>query len=81
MGSATRRSSPHRNAASVFPDPVGADSNTCSPPAIAGHAWDCACVGSAKARSNQSRTAGVKLASGSAEGTEPFSVTRVRMPA
>ena len=33
------RSIPHRNAASVLPDPVGAEIRTCSPEAIAGHAW------------------------------------------
>ena len=47
--SAASRSIAHRNAASVLPDPVGADSSTCSPEAIAGQAWSCAAVGSANA--------------------------------
>ena len=42
-GSATSRSSPHRNAASVLPEPVGAEISVCSPVAIAGQA--CACAG------------------------------------
>ncbi len=58
------RSSAHRNAASVLPDPVGADSSTCSPRAIAGHACAWAGVGAAKAASNHSRTCGLKLESG-----------------
>src|SRR3954451_3463549 len=64
-GSATSRSSAHRNAASVLPEPVGADSSTFSPRAIAGQAWSCASVGRSKARRNQSRTCGVNEASGS----------------
>ena len=63
-----RRSSAHRNAASVLPEPVGADSSTCSPAAIAGHAWACAGVGSAKARANHSRTPGLKLERGITRG-------------
>ena len=61
---------PQRNAASVLPDPVGADSSTWSPPAIAGQAWVWASVGSAKARRNQSRTCGVNDASGSMPASE-----------
>src|SRR3954469_8582606 len=49
---------PHRNAASVLPDPVGAEMSTCSPEAIAGHACSWAGVGAANAAANQSRTAG-----------------------
>ena len=64
-GSATRRSRPQRNAASVLPEPVGAETITCSPPAIAGQAWCCASVGSSNERVNQSRTCGVKPARGS----------------
>src|SRR5215216_350248 len=64
-GSATRRSSPQRNAASVLPEPVGADSRTFSPRAMAGHACVCASVGASKARRNHSRTSGVKVESGS----------------
>ena len=42
------RSIAHRNAASVLPEPVGAEIRTCSPAAIAGHAWACAGVGAAE---------------------------------
>src|SRR3954469_12857120 len=49
---------PHRNAASVLPDPVGAEMSTCSPEAIAGHACSWAGVGAANAAPNQLRTAG-----------------------
>ena len=54
-----KRSSAHRNAASVLPDPVGADRSTLSPLAMAGHACSCAAVGSSNERRNQSRTCGV----------------------
>jgi hypothetical protein len=60
-GSATSLSSPHKNAASVFPEPVGAERSTFCPAEIAGHACFCAGVGSSKARANQSRTWGVKV--------------------
>ena len=46
--SAARRASrsiAHRNAASVLPEPVGAEISTCSPEAIAGHACAWAAVG------------------------------------
>ena len=59
-GSAARRSSAHRNAASVLPEPVGAEISTCSPVAIAGQACAWAGVGSANAPVNQSRTPGLK---------------------
>src|ERR1700722_3068537 len=59
------RSIAHRKAASVLPDPVGADRSTCSPLAIAGHACACAGVGAAKDDSNQARVAGLNAASGS----------------
>src|SRR3954452_21598498 len=65
LGSGPSRSSAHRNAASVLPLPVGALSSTCSPVAIAGHAWAWAGVGSANAAENQSRTRGEKAARGS----------------
>jgi hypothetical protein len=57
-------SSAQRNAASVFPLPVGAEISTCSPVAIAGHACAWAGVGASKARSNHSRTGGVNEESG-----------------
>ena len=56
---------PVRNAASVFPEPVGACTSTCAPVAITGQAASCAGVGPANARSNQERVAGVKPASAS----------------
>src|SRR5205823_4945052 len=68
------RSRPRRNAASVLPEPVGADSRTWSPAAIAGQARRWARVGSANALANQSRTSGVNVARGS-DGIEPISVT------
>ena len=49
---------PHRKAASVLPDPVGAEIRTCSPVAIAGQACAWAGVGAANARANQSLTWG-----------------------
>src|SRR3954467_11779390 len=58
-GVAVRRSRPQRKAASVLPDPVGADSSTSSLRAIAGLACSWAAVGASKARRNHSRTCGV----------------------
>ena len=74
-GWATSRSSAHRKAASVFPDPVGAETSTLSPAAIAGQAWACASVGRSNERVNQSLTRGSNDASGS-EDMEPTSVPR-----
>src|SRR5439155_5380264 len=54
-----------RNAASVFPDPVGARTRTLSPLAISGQASSCARVGVWNVASNHARVAGLKLASGS----------------
>ena len=59
-GSAASLSIAHRNDASVFPDPVGAEIRTCSPDAIAGYAWAWAGVGCANAPMNQSRVAALK---------------------
>src|SRR5450755_3865730 len=56
----------YRNAASVLPDPVGAEMRTCSPEAIAGQAWLWAAVGPANAPVNQSRVRGLKSASDTA---------------
>src|SRR3954463_2584492 len=53
-GSASRRSSPKRNAASVLPDPVGAWMSVCAPEAMTGQPRSCAGVGASKARRNQS---------------------------
>ena len=62
-GVAASLSIAHRNAASVFPDPVGATTRVSFFPArpshpIARHACACACVGTAKAPSNHARVAG-----------------------
>src|SRR4051812_1579135 len=54
---------PYRNAASVFPDPVGAWISVCSPEAIAGHPASWAGVGAANARSNHSLVTGEKRSS------------------
>ena len=62
--SAISRSIAHRNAASVLPDPVGAEISTCSPEAIAGHACSCAAVGCSKAPANHSRVRALKSSSG-----------------
>src|SRR5438270_699386 len=53
-----------RNAASVFPEPVGARTSTLSPFAIAGQASSCARVGAWNVASNHARVPGLKLASG-----------------
>jgi hypothetical protein len=49
-----------RNAASVFPDPVGAMRSVFSPALMTGHASACARVGAANDVRNHSRTAGWK---------------------
>ncbi|GAA3422216.1 hypothetical protein GCM10018952_71570 [Streptosporangium vulgare] len=54
------RSSDHRKAASVLPDPVGATTRVLSPRAIAAHAPSCAAVGAANAPANQSLVIRVK---------------------
>ena len=69
-GSLIRRSRHHRNAASVLPDPVGAQISVCSPAAMAGQPCAWAAVGSAKVERNQSAVAGVKPVSGSVSGAE-----------
>ena len=61
--SAARRSIAYRNAASVLPDPVGAEIRTCSPDAIAGQACSCAAVGASKAPLNHSRVRALKTSS------------------
>src|SRR5215831_15017071 len=60
------RSSAHRNAASVLPDPVGAITRVFSPPAIDDHAPACAGVGSVNAPVNHSRVSALNPARGSA---------------
>jgi len=47
-----------KNAAKVFPDPVGAAIRTCLAARIAGQACSCAGVGASKLRRNQAATAG-----------------------
>src|SRR5207249_5211587 len=54
-----------RNAASVFPEPVGARTRTLSPSAIAGQASSCARVGVWNVASNDARVAGLNVGSGS----------------
>ena len=57
----------HRNAASVLPDPVGAQMSVCPPAVMAGQPCACAAVGAANDDSNQERVAGEKAASGDRE--------------
>ena len=54
----TRRSSAARNADSVFPEPVGATTSVCDPPARAAHAPSCAGVGAPNAPRNHEAVAG-----------------------
>src|SRR5439155_6742935 len=49
------RSRAQRNAARVFPEPVGATTSVSRPEEIASHAPSCAAVGAAKAPSNHAR--------------------------
>src|SRR5262245_9170618 len=51
---------PHRNAARVLPEPVGASTSVWSPAAIAGHPCRCASVGAANVVSNHACTGGEK---------------------
>ncbi len=73
-GVETSRSRPHRKAASVLPDPVGARIRVWSPEAMAGQPWACGGVASAKVVENQARTGSEKRSSGS------VAVTRPRLP-
>ncbi len=59
-GAVASRSRAHRNAARVLPDPVGATTRACCPPATASHAPVWAAVGPSNAPVNQSRVAGEK---------------------
>src|SRR5438552_14445089 len=68
-----------RNAASVFPDPVGARTRTLSPSAIAGHPSSCARVGVWNVASNHARVAGLKLASGSLPTNTEVNVPRMEI--
>src|SRR5690242_14291760 len=65
------RSSAHRNAARVLPDPVGAITRVFSPPAIDDHAPDCAGVGSVNAPANHSRVSALNPAKGSMPALAP----------
>src|SRR5262249_25788806 len=47
-----------KNAASVLPDPVGAEIRVVSPARMCGQPWTCGSVGVANRRTNQSRTNG-----------------------
>src|SRR5215472_11293171 len=62
------RSSAHRNAARVLPDPVGAITRVLSPPAMDDHAAACAGVGSVNAPVNHSRVSAPNPARGSVPG-------------
>ena len=64
------RSMPHRNAASVLPEPVGARISVCSPPAMAGQPCAWAAVGSGNEVLNQARTGGENSSSGSGAATD-----------
>ena len=61
-----------RNAASVFPEPVGASMSVCFPEEMLGHPSVCGGVGAPYVRSNQSRTTGWKSLSVPVE-----SITRI----
>src|SRR5450631_2758853 len=58
-----RRSSAHRNADSVLPEPVGATTSVWAPELMASQAPICASVGSAKLPLNHSLVAGENRAS------------------
>ena len=62
-----------RNAASVFPEPVGAWIRTCPPRAIAGQPSSWAGVGPAKARSNHSLVPAEKTSSAPTRSRVPRS--------
>src|SRR5665647_1426580 len=57
-GVVARRSSAHRNADNVLPEPVGATTSVWAPELMASQAPTCAAVGAAKLPLNQSRVAG-----------------------
>ena len=72
-GSRASPSIAHRNAASVFPDPVGAMTRVLSPSAMAFHACAWAGVGSWNVPVNHSRVSALKRDSGSVvTGTHPW---------
>src|SRR4029077_11415321 len=62
-GWAASRSRAQRKAARVFPEPVGAETSTCLPDAIASHAPLWAAVGAANAEPNHAAAAAEKRAS------------------
>ena len=62
-GRLASRSSDHRNAASVLPEPVGRDDQGVPAALIAARRPACAAVGAAKAPSNHARVAGENAAS------------------
>ena len=79
-GANISRSMHARNAASVFPLPVGASSSAESPRAMTGQPSAWGGVGPAKEARNQSRTAGWKWASGSAMGARECNEQRLPGP-
>src|SRR3954453_10606777 len=58
---------PHRNAASVLPEPVGARISVLSPAAMAGQPWAWASVGAGKLDSNHARTGAENRSNGMLE--------------
>src|SRR5688500_17404917 len=63
-GCRASESIPHRKAASVFPDPVGAQIRVLAPAVIGGHPIAWAGVGAANDASNQRLTGSLNAASG-----------------
>src|SRR3954452_12445259 len=86
-GVAARRSSAHKKAARVLPDPVGATTRACSPRLTASQAPTWAGVGAANAWVNQARVAGEKRSSTApgrgpgAEGVRSGAMLEVSLPA
>ena len=70
-GSVMRRSMPHRKAARVLPEPVGARIRACWPAAMAGQPWAWGAVGAPKVVSNQVRTGAENGDSGMARTVLP----------
>ena len=84
-GSRASRSIPQRNAASVLPEPVGAQISVLAPVAIAGQPAACAGVGPSKERSNQARVRSLNAARGSVAwvvsvgGSQPVDISDRRL--
>jgi hypothetical protein len=74
-GVVVNRSIAARNAARVFPEPVGARSNVCRPWAMAFQPLVCASVGASNDPSNQARVAGEKAGTDTAHTRYPLPPT------